>query len=52
MYGTIGDIRVQSSTIQVLNVGGIKFDDTWLLSPTTKFSFTLILPAIQHTLIE
>ena len=30
----------------MLNVGGIQFGDTWLISPTTKFSAIPTFPAI------
>ena len=36
--------------IQVLNVGGIKFDDTRLILPTVKFSSTPIFLTIQYEL--
>ena len=31
-----------------INVGGIKHGETPLISPTAKFSFTPIFPAIQY----
>ena len=34
--------------IQVFNVGKIKFGNSWLILPTTKFSFMPIFSAIQY----
>ena len=34
--------------MQVINVGGVKFDSTWLLSPTAEFRFMSIFSAIRY----
>ena len=34
--------------MQVINVGGVKFDNTWLMSPTAKFRFMSIFSAIRY----
>ena len=34
--------------MQVINVGGVIFDNTWLMSPTAKFRFMSIFSAIRY----
>ena len=37
--------------IQILNVGGIKYGDTWLILPTVKFISMPIPPAIWYRIL-